>query len=102
MKLRGIEWYKIIQRPRDLIYLSLRSIYCVKLPNSLRREVRQKEARERGARERRVPRKNVRERNSQKKNSVAESDRKKARMKYPEETQFQHPDLQSFQGALTK
>jgi hypothetical protein len=34
MKLRGIEWYKIIQRPGDLIYLPLRSIHWVLAPVS--------------------------------------------------------------------
>jgi hypothetical protein len=35
MKLRRIEWYKIIQRPRNLIYLLLRSIHWVLAPINL-------------------------------------------------------------------
>jgi hypothetical protein len=34
MKFRGIEWYKIIQRPGDLVYLPLRSIHWVLAPVS--------------------------------------------------------------------
>jgi hypothetical protein len=34
MKLREIEWYKIIQRPGDLIYSPLRSIHWVLVPVS--------------------------------------------------------------------